>query len=279
MKITMEVTTGPTPRKSMPAGRRFGPALASGLFLCAALSAAPCRADEPPDRSVLNDTKLYVTAPLRWDTQDWMEFAGTVFAIGVAHEFDESVRHAFEPSGGQPLDGQDPHSTRDAIPAAALLVGTWAYGAFTKDHAEWHEAWNMAEAAGFSAVDTVLLKYAGGRLRPNETTSPDQWFQGGDSFPSMHSSMAFAIGTVFAESGDDEHRWLRRTIGYGIAGATALVRLHDNVHWFSDVVTGAAIGISTARFTMNRDGETTKHSAFSVVPVEGGAMLTYLVTR
>jgi membrane-associated phospholipid phosphatase len=279
MNITMDVTTGPTSRKSAPLARKSGPALVSGLLLCTALLAAPCRADESADRSLLNDTKLYVTAPLRWDTQDWMEFAGTVFAIGVAHEFDESVRHAFAPSGGQPLDGQDPHSTRDAIPAAALLVGTWAFGAVSKDHAEWHEAWNMAEAAGFSAVDTLLLKYAGGRLRPNETTSPDQWFQGGDSFPSMHASAAFAIGTVFAESGDDEHRWLRRTIGYGIAGATAFVRLHDNVHWFSDVVAGAAIGISTARFTLNRDGENSRPSAFSVVPVPGGAMLTYLVTR
>ena len=76
----------------------------------------------------------------------------------------------------------------------------------------------------------------------------------------MHASAAFAIGTVFAESGDEEHRWLRRTLGYGIAGATAYARLHDNVHWFSDVVAGAAIGFSTARFVMHRDDEGTKHS-------------------
>jgi membrane-associated phospholipid phosphatase len=91
----------------------------------------------------------------------------------------------------------------------------------------------------------------------------------------MHASAAFAIGTVFAESGDEEHRWLRRTLGYGIAGATAYARLHDNVHWFSDVVAGAAIGISTARFVMHRDDEGAKHSGMSLVPVEGGLMLTY----
>ena len=91
----------------------------------------------------------------------------------------------------------------------------------------------------------------------------------------MHVSAAFAIGTVFAESGDTEHRWLRRTVGYGIAGATAFARLHDNVHWFSDVVAGAAIGMSTAQFVVNRDREATRRSGFSVVPVEGGAMLTY----
>jgi membrane-associated phospholipid phosphatase len=264
MNIPTHVTTGPASRKTP---------LACGLILWGLLCAISCEAAEP-ERSLFDDTKLYFTAPLRWETQDWAGFAGTVFAIGIAHEFDSSVRNAFT-SPAQALDGQDPNSTRDAIPALALLAGTWAFGALSHEKTGSHEAWNMAEAVGFSAVDTVLLKYIGGRRRPNETTSPDEWFQGGDSFPSLHVSAAFAIGTVFAESGDDEHRGWRRTIGYGIAGATAYTRLNDNVHWFSDVVAGAAIGMATARFVMHRDEGTTRHSGFSVVPVDGGAMLTY----
>jgi len=265
MNIAMHVTTGSTSRRSP---------LALGLLLCGVLCATTCEAEET-NRSLLEDAKLYVSAPLRWDSQGWMNFAGTVFVIGIAHEFDASVRHGFEPAGGQLLDGQDPNSTRDAVPALALLAGTWAFGALSHDKTGRHEAWNMAEAAGFSAVDSILLKYISGRLRPNETTRPDAWFENGDSFPSMHASAAFAIGTVFAESGDEEHRWLRRSLGYGIAGATAYARLHDNVHWFSDVVAGAAIGISTARFVMNRDDEDNRHSGISLVPMEGGVMLTY----
>jgi membrane-associated phospholipid phosphatase len=253
MKITRDVTT---------------------LLLCGLGWLAPCQADDSTGRSLLEDTKLYYTAPLRWDADNWAYFGGTILAIGVAHEFDISARHAFAPASGQPLDGQDPNSTRDAIPALALLAGTWAFGAVSHG-TQRHEAWNMAEAAGFSAVDTLLLKYIAGRKRPNETTNPDEWFQGGDSFPSMHVSAAFAIGTVFAASGSDEQRWWRRTLGYGVAGATAYLRMHDNVHWFSDVVAGAAIGLSTAQFVMHRDDAHTPHSGFSVVPVEGGAMLTY----
>jgi hypothetical protein len=265
MNSSMHVTTGSTSMKYL---------LAFLALLCGVARAASGEADEP-DRSLLNDTKLYFTAPLRWETREWMNLAGTVFAIGIAHEFDSSVRHSFEPAGGQPLDGNDTNGTRDAIPAMALLAGTWAFGAFSHDKHNTHEAWNMAEAAGFSAVDALLLKSISGRLRPNETTSPDDWFESGDSFPSMHVSVAFAIGTVFAESGDEEHRWLRRTLGYGVAGATAFARLNDNVHWFSDVVAGAAIGMATAHFVMNRDDVTTRRSGFSVAPIEGGVMFTY----
>jgi membrane-associated phospholipid phosphatase len=92
--------------------------------------------------------------------------------------------------------------------------------------------------------------------------------------------VAFAVGTVLAESGDDEYRWTRRFIGYGVAGATAYARVHGNVHWFSDVVAGGAIGMASARFVINRDAERagTRHSAISVVPLDRGVMLTwYLV--
>ena len=257
MKNELKVTTGRLARQPL-------------CFVCASLCAGACHSEDSVERSLLEDSKLYFTAPLHWDQDHWAYFAGTLATIAVAHEFDASVRHAFEPAGGHPLDGGDPNSTRDAIPAAVLLAGTWVLGAVRHDTEQRGEAWSMAEAAGFSAVDSFVLKYAAGRLRPNETVHVDSWREGGDSFPSMHSSLAFAIGTVLAESGDDEHRWMRRVIGYGVAGATAYARLHDNVHWFSDVVAGAAIGMASAKFVINRDAERAgqQHSAFSVVPVD-----------
>jgi membrane-associated phospholipid phosphatase len=105
----------------------------------------------------------------------------------------------------------------------------------------------MLEAAGFSSITAEALKYAAGRERPDETTSVNDWRDGGSSFPSLHTTAAFAIGTVFAESGDDDYRWLRRAVGYGMASATTYLRLHDNQHWLSDTVAGAALGIATGR--------------------------------
>jgi hypothetical protein len=236
---------------------------------------APCAAGPSYGQTLLQDTKLYFTAPLRWDKRDWLYFGETLAAIGVAHEYDDNVRAHFANASSAALDGKDPNSLRDAAPAAAIVVGTWTFAAFLDDSAGYEEGRQMLEAAGLSALSITLFKFAAGRKRPNETTQVDVWSQGGDSFPSMHASAAFAIGTVLAESGGDEYRWLRRTLGYGIAGATAYARLHDNVHWLSDVVAGAGLGIATAHFVMNRGEARDEQSAFMLVPTDGGVMLTY----
>ncbi len=136
----------------------------------------------------------------------------------------------------------------------------------------------MVEAAGFTAVSTTVVKFAAGRKRPNETTQVDDWRNSGDSFPSLHVSEAFAIGTVLAESGGDDYRWVRRILGYGIATATAYARVHDNAHWLSDTVAGAALGMATAHFVMNRRDARETRSSFNVAPANGGVMLTYSFT-
>jgi hypothetical protein len=268
------VTTGPTPGKSILTSRISFP-LPYALLIAGISLSPPCTAGPLNGHALLEDTKLYFTAPARWDRSDWLYFGETIVAIGLAHEYDDNVRAHFATDSSATLDGSDPNSLRDAVPAAAMLVGTWTFAALLDDRDGYEEAGEMLEAAGFSAISTTLLKFAAGRKRPNETTQVDEWFQGGDSFPSLHVSATFAIGTVLAESGGDEYRWLRRALGYGLASATAYARIHDNVHWLSDTVAGAALGIATAHFTMNRGEARAHRSAFMVVPANGGLMLTY----
>ena len=49
----------------------------------------------PPFSGFLTDVKEYVTAPVRWDSTDWMYFGGTVAAIAAAHHYDDQVRRHF----------------------------------------------------------------------------------------------------------------------------------------------------------------------------------------
>lgn len=267
--------------RSAHTGRLRAPWAAVVLTLAVAILAGtslPCRAGDLTGPALIDDAKLYFTAPLRWDERDWLTFGGTLLAIGAAHEYDDNVRAHYTKNSTAPLDGSDPHSTRDAIPTFAIVAATWGVAALLNDHAGYEEGWTMVEAGGFSVISTTLIKLAAARRRPNETTQVDDWFRGGDSFPSRHASLAFAVGTVLAESGGDEYRWLRRALGYGIAVGTAYVRVHDNQHWLSDTVAGAALGIATAQFAMGRREARSPLSSFSVQPAAGGAMLTYTHT-
>jgi membrane-associated phospholipid phosphatase len=227
--------------------------------------------------ATLEDTKLYFTSPLRWDAEDWLYFGGALAAIGAAHSFDERVRDHFATGSRAALNGgADKNSLRDAAPTVALLAGTGLYAAFIDDHDGYREAWSLIEAGAFSGATAEVLGYATGRERPDATTSANEWGKGSDSFPSLHTTVAFAVGTVFAESGNDEYRWIRRIIGYGVASATGYVRVSGNVHWLSDSVAGAALGIATARFVLNRQGAQDR-GALQFQPMKSGWQISYSI--
>ena len=261
--------------------RRYGKSTMRTRMGCAFVGWAVCgffpvlghTADSLLD-TTLEDTKLYFTSPLRWDEVDWLYFGGALVAIGVAHSYDGRVRDHFAGSKAILNGGQDKNTLRDAAPTVALIAGTGLYAAFIDDHDGYRETWSLLEAGAFSGATAEVLGYAFGRERPDATAAPNEWRKSGDSFPSLHTTVAFAVGTVFAESGNDEYRWIRRIIGYGIAGATGYVRVQENVHWLSDSVAGAALGIATARFVLDRQ-ETQNRAALQFPPVKGGWLISY----
>lgn len=237
---------------------------------------APESPSGTPSPSVLSDVGAYFTAPLRWERSDWAWFGGAVLAIGLAHRYDSQVRTHFVGSG--PAASTNTYDTKDAIPAAAVFGGTWAFALLTQDRDGYREGWAMVEAGALSAVTGYALKFAAGRQRPDAATDPNEWFRGGDSFPSLHSTASFAIGTVLAESGNDDYRLVRRLLGYGLGVLTSYQRLKHDAHWLSDTVAGAALGISTAHFAMDRRYGADTESHLALEPIEGGAMLTYRVS-
>jgi membrane-associated phospholipid phosphatase len=241
-------------------------------------SPAPEEEEEPrPPSKLVADIKSYFTSPLHWNGTDWAYFGGALAAISVAHHYDDNVRHHFNFNRKNQGIGIDTKDAQDAIPAAAASIGTFLYANLAGDRNGRRESAAMLEAAGLSTVTAYVLKFAAGRKTPDQTLDANQWRKGGSSFPSVHVTAAFAIGTVLAESGSDEYRWPRRFLGYGVGIGTAYLRLEHNAHWLSDTVAGAALGAATARFVMHRRYGTDEDASSSimVVPVEGGAMLTY----
>jgi len=255
--------------------RQFGLArlAQAGVVTGSLLAATSGWAGDLDMPAAVEDAKLYFTAPLRWDKTDWTYFGGTLLAVVAAHEYDSDVRDNFADKSHAAAPGKDPNSMQQALPAAALVAGTFVASFFTDSHSGYQETWSMLEAGALSSVTSLALKYAAGRARPNDTADTNDWFNSGSSFPSLHTTAAFAIGTVLAESGNDRYRWIRRLLGYGIAGGTAYLRMRDNVHWLSDTVAGAAIGVATAHFVMNRRAHSDSRVAMMVTPTEGGGMM------
>jgi membrane-associated phospholipid phosphatase len=274
------------PRQNLKS-RAFAAALLSIAFgaACAAAHAESgddptgvSRPDEPGESDsagggLLADIKAYYTAPLHWSEGEWVAFAGVLAAVGASHAFDSRVRTHFVHELG-PSDVNDTKDLQDAIPTVAVFLGTWGYASLIDDSSGRRETWTMFEAAALSGVTAYALKYAVDREGPNQTSDPNAWHEGGGSFPSLHATVAFAVGTVLAESGNDEYRWLRRLLGYGLGLATDYQRLRHNAHWLSDVVAGSALGAASAGFSMNRNYSLNERVHLTLLPAPGGAVLS-----
>lgn len=101
-----------------------------------------------------------------------------------------------------------------------------------------------------NSIATDLMKDGFQRHRPS-SGSNHRTFDGHHgseehtSFPSAHTSNAFTTATVFATLYKDE-KWVAPA-AYGLATLVGLSRIHDNAHWTSDVLAGAALGFLSAK--------------------------------
>lgn len=86
----------------------------------------------------------------------------------------------------------------------------------------------------FSFALTNGMKYS---LR---VPRPDNGVQ--NSFPSGHTSTAFAGAEILRREYGAEYPWVG-VAGYGVATGVGLMRIYNNRHWTSDVLAGAGIGI------------------------------------
>lgn len=79
------------------------------------------------------------------------------------------------------------------------------------------------------------IKYSAKEMRPDGSTA--------NSWPSGHTATAFVGATLLhKEYGLTRSPWYS-VAGYGVATATGVMRVLNNRHWISDIMSGAGIGI------------------------------------
>ena len=246
--------------------------------VCSATAAQDdAREDQGRVATAVSDVKDYITAPLHARRQQWVRFGAALGAIAFAHQYDDDVREHFETVTVEPGTKPDTHDARDAAPALFALGGTWIAAVAGDEDGGRREAGAMFEAAALTAGAGYALKELARRERPYTTADADAWGEDGDSFPSLHTATAFAIGTVLAESGNERHRWLRRALGYGLAVGTAYARMDHDAHWLSDTVAGASLGLATARFVMKQRAGREARGRVTFAPITDGIAIGYTV--
>ncbi|MBR0493332.1 MAG: phosphatase PAP2 family protein [Muribaculaceae bacterium] len=88
---------------------------------------------------------------------------------------------------------------------------------------------------GVMAAFVNGIKYSAKEMRPDESTK--------NSWPSGHTATAFVGATILhKEYGLTRSPWYS-IAGYTVATATGVMRVLNNRHWISDVLSGAGIGI------------------------------------
>jgi membrane-associated phospholipid phosphatase len=115
----------------------------------------------------------------------------------------------------------------------------------------------LFESLSFSGLAVISMRYIAARSRPPSGDGAwkfngFRWANEIQSFPSGHTTVAFAFSTVLAERIDNI--WAR--IGfYGMASLTAYARVLNNKHWVSDVIIGAGLGLAGGLHVVRREKE------------------------
>lgn len=95
------------------------------------------------------------------------------------------------------------------------------------------------EAAINSTAVTYLFKEITQRQRPLDGNGHGNFFQGGSSFPSEHSAIAWSIASVWAH---EYPGTLSQVAAYGMASAVTLTRVTAKQHFPTDAVIGSVLG-------------------------------------
>jgi membrane-associated phospholipid phosphatase len=189
-------------------------------------------------KNLVSDQKTIWTSPrhLRWADGSWLFPLAAV--TGGFFATDRAVPPALS-SDPNKLNRYTSFSNYGLYSLVGAGGGLYVWSKFSHDD---HQR-ETGVLAGEAAIDTFAvntsLKYAFGRERPNRGQGLGDFYDGGVSFPSDHSAVAWSIASVIAHEYPGP---LTQFAVYGLATAVSASRVVGKQHFPSDVVVGAAIG-------------------------------------
>lgn len=198
--------------------------------------------------NIAEDQRAIWTSPshLGLTDADWLLPLGVVAGGMLATDTEVSKHLSNSPSR---LKYSNDLSDYGIASLAATAGGLYIWGRITHDDHKRETGFLAGEAAIDSLAATYALKYAFGRQRPLQNDYHGNFWQGGDSFPSEHSSAAWSIAGVIAHEYPGP---LTSIFAYGLASAVSASRVDAKQHFPTDVLVGSAIGWFVAQEVYRR---------------------------
>ena len=229
-----------------PAYKRM---LFAGIFLLCLNGTAHADDTAPPSypEILVDDVKHVLTAPARWEQQEWQYFGVATFSvIGVAVIADRTIRDEMRrhaPNNNGFLLGIERFGAEYSL---AVLGGFYLAGvAGNNDNAVSVAQDGLTASIIASGIITPTIKFITGRARPRENSGTATFhpfstnYSSNSSFPSGHTTQAFALASVIANHYDET--WVKCS-AYTIASLVGVARSYHSAHFASDVLAGALIG-------------------------------------
>jgi membrane-associated phospholipid phosphatase len=187
---------------------------------------------------LLQDQKAIWTSPgnIRAADAVWLMPLGLATAVTLSTDTEFSKHLSNSPSR---LKHSNDFSNYGLASMAGSTAGLYFLGYITHDDHKREAGRLAAEAAIDSVAVDYSLQYALGRERPLTSNYQGNFWQGGTSFPSDHSAVAWSIASVFAHEYPGP---LTEVMAYGMASAVSLSRLTAKQHFPTDVLIGSTLG-------------------------------------
>jgi len=197
-----------------------------------------------------DDTEHVLGAPARWDSQEWRNMGWAALGVvGAMAVIDRPVQDAMRriAPDNDPLTPNDNRFLHEMERfgreySLGLLGGFYIAGALTDNQNSIAVAQDgLTSVILASGIITTVTKIAVGRARPRDDVGVTHFrpFGGDQSFPSGHTSHAFAVASVIANHYDET--WVT-CASYTVASLVGLARSYHGGHFASDIIAGAMIG-------------------------------------
>lgn len=221
--------------------------------------------------SAIHDAGEIITAPLHFSDQDWLNSAFVLGGTALSFTTDHSVRSFMQRQ--QSIVGDDLANVGgqygSGLNAVLFSGGLYTVGLLAKNNSLRTTGVMTFESVAIAGGLCLTLKFLTGRSRPyaEEGSFKFRGLQTDDahvSFPSGHTTVAFALSSVLAGR---MHNTAISIALYSLATLTAVSRIYEDEHWFSDTVLGAAIGTTVGLTVVHlHSSDDNKETSFRLVP-------------